>query len=799
MAGGKSRGWAQALGGLFGGGWSAEALNAIPAALAWVDGEGAPLRLNEAAAALWAEGLPTFVGPSGVALEAPWVQARRTGAAVAPFAARVSGRAESIMLCAAAPCGAGVAVALFHDPGDDRVHCEGLLEALPGLAILTTPGGVVQALHGDVSLLTVPPGLAAGRSLSTLLPRGVGEAWSAARAAAVAGETGTLGWSVTHLDGRQRLRAQARATALPYGAGAGIAWLISVNGDGDPLAAQAAEQSIDAVVSLDGAGHIRYANQAFARLVERSAEAIIGEPFARFEASPGPIIDSLDRLSGPDAPWAETRIGPPDAPETPCGVRVRALPGEGPVRHILALRDLRAQDETRAFEQRLKHTDPSTGLPNRDRLMHLLSHRSATSGWAAVALIGFDDLRLLGPGISETQESSLVQVAARRLRQVLPMSVEVVRAAPDVLGLLLDDLGGPRATTTGAAAKAGLQVQLALEALSEPVELHGYQMRLKVRAGITLCLGRGSRTTYSQAEFALRRDRQGDQLETVRFYDPQLWGVVETELQLRAAAERALTDAKLVLHFQPVVNAQGQAVSAEGLLRWPERSLQTPAIGPMAIIEALEACGKLAPFTDWCIDSALVALTHLDGLGLHLPTMAVNVDAKALLADDFVVRVAGLLGHRRVDAHRLTLELTEHAVVGEMSRARARMDELEALGVRLVQDDFGTGHASLLTLHQLPFKALKIDRSFVDVMITDQRAARIVEASTYLAQPLKLGVIAEGVETAEQLARLLAIGCTEFQGWHFSRELPLDRLATWLQSHGIAQSEGHGAPSPLLN
>lgn len=778
-------GW---LKGLLGSGWSSELLDGLPLALALVDPKGNVLRANRRATALWREGPPRFIDVAGAAAEPPWERVSRSGDVLRRGDGRLATGPGGRVCWAAAPVANGVMVAVVDGPEAHELGAlaDTLLGALPGLVVLTDIGGVVVGLQGDEGLLDRPARLATGRSMASLLPAAASAAWSSARAGAMAAGTAELMWRVSTPDGPRPVTARVRRTRQSHGGDDALVWLITAGGGGDPLAALASEQGVDPVVVLDDAGVVLFANPAFGALVERAPSQLVGDRFARYEVTPGPIGDNLRRLGTGVHPWVESSLGPPDAPHTACGARAaRVEDGDG-VRYVVQIRDLRHQEAVRAVSQRLKHTDPRTGLPNKDRLMHVLTHRAPSAGWAAVALIGLPDIGDLGPRISETQESTLLKLVARRLREVLPPSVEVVRAAPASLGLFMEDLGGPLATTTGVAADAGLLVQRALDTLSEPIDLHGFQLRLKVAAGVTLCLGRGSRETYREAEFALRRSMQASSREVLRFFDPSLWGVIESEMQLRAAAERALAEARLALHFQPVVNGEGKAMSAEGLLRWPGRAPDAPHVTPMQVIQALEASGKLDPFTDWCVDSALIALKRLDEAGQRLPTMAVNVDAKALMRDDFPDRVQGLLQKRGVDPQRLIIELTEHAVVGDLGRAKARMGQLEALGVVLVQDDFGTGHASLATLHKLPFKALKIDRSFVAEMVSDERAARIVEASTHLAGPLKLGVVAEGVETREQFERLRSLGCDAFQGWHFSRELPVDKLASWLDTHGIA-------------
>jgi EAL domain-containing protein (putative c-di-GMP-specific phosphodiesterase class I) len=235
---------------------------------------------------------------------------------------------------------------------------------------------------------------------------------------------------------------------------------------------------------------------------------------------------------------------------------------------------------------------------------------------------------------------------------------------------------------------------------------------------------------------------------------------------------QALLRGELHLHFQPQVDASGNIFGVEVLLRWqhPERG----NIAPVNFIPVAEETGQILAIGEWVLDSALSRLKAWTDNIAESPirNLAINVSPRQFREADFVLQIERVLGKTGADPNRLTLELTEGIFVENLEDTIQKMGALKRLGVRFSIDDFGTGYSSLAYLKRLPLDEIKIDRSFICDITTDPSNANLVETIIKMVEHLGLDVVAEGVETEEQLDFLWAKGCRLFQGYHFSRPQP---------------------------
>jgi diguanylate cyclase len=269
------------------------------------------------------------------------------------------------------------------------------------------------------------------------------------------------------------------------------------------------------------------------------------------------------------------------------------------------------------------------------------------------------------------------------------------------------------------------------------------------------------------------------------FFDGSTHQLDLARLTLVGELRRALEKHELVLHYQPqALLDTGEVRSVEALLRWkhPERGL----IGPGEFIPLAQQTGLIRPLTLYVIGEALRQCQAWERKGLEL-AVAVNVSARNLLDVEFPTQVRGLLGAWDLDADRLELEITEDAVLTDPVRTKAILEELAEMGVRLAIDDFGTGYSSLAYLKRLPITQIKIDRSFVIGMETDEDDATIVRSTIDLGRNLGLEVVAEGVESEPTWNVLRDLGCTFAQGYYLSRPVPPDELAAWLMGRAAPQ------------
>jgi EAL domain-containing protein (putative c-di-GMP-specific phosphodiesterase class I) len=277
--------------------------------------------------------------------------------------------------------------------------------------------------------------------------------------------------------------------------------------------------------------------------------------------------------------------------------------------------------------------------------------------------------------------------------------------------------------------------------------------------------------------------------------------VILNDAAERSATETALRQAvsrqELLLHFQPQIGSGERVVGAEALLRWhhPRRGM----VPPGEFIPLAERCGLMAPIGDWVLRTACcqLALWSRDPLTRDL-VLAVNVSASQFTQDDFVARVLAALESARAPASRLKLELTESMLAHDLDDVIAKMTQLKERGIQFSLDDFGTGFSSLTYLRRLPLDQLKIDQSFVHAMLDSANDAAIAKAVIELGRSLGLDVIAEGVETVAQWDALAELGCERYQGYLFSRPLPVDEFTAFVTRSASREAEKREAAETLF-
>ncbi|HEU5111307.1 MAG TPA: GGDEF domain-containing phosphodiesterase, partial [Micromonosporaceae bacterium] len=282
-----------------------------------------------------------------------------------------------------------------------------------------------------------------------------------------------------------------------------------------------------------------------------------------------------------------------------------------------------------------------------------------------------------------------------------------------------------------------------------------------------------------RAEIAMYQAKDGG--GSVAWYDSARDAASTDRLALLAELREALTvDDQLVLALQPAVDlATGEPTGVEALIRW--RHPRRGALGPGEFVRAVEGSELVASFTRYVIDKALAAAADWARQGVPVP-ISVNVSARSLLDPRLPADVSELLRHHQVPPQRLVLEITETVVLSEMEVIDEVLSGLRSSGVQLAVDDFGTGFSSLTFLTRVNVDELKVDQAFVAKMVDSPEAAAIVRTTVELGRELGLRVVAEGVETADQRAALVALGCTAAQGYHFFRPMPADKVVTVLRS-----------------
>jgi EAL domain-containing protein (putative c-di-GMP-specific phosphodiesterase class I) len=316
--------------------------------------------------------------------------------------------------------------------------------------------------------------------------------------------------------------------------------------------------------------------------------------------------------------------------------------------------------------------------------------------------------------------------------------------------------------------------------LNKPYQLAGNEHHSTPSIGVTLFADQkiSIEELLKRADLAMYQAK-GAGRNTVRFFDPEMQAVVTTRVELEASLREALLKQEFLLFYQPQVGGTGQLTGVEALVRWqhPQRGM----VSPLEFIPLAEETGLILPLGRWVLETACrqLALWAARQETAQL-TIAVNVSARQLHQRDFVDQVLAVLDHTGANPHRLKLELTESLLVDDVEGVIAKMTALKARGVGFSLDDFGTGYSSLSYLKRLPLDQLKIDQGFVRNILTDPNDAAIAKMVVALAESLGLAVIAEGVEIQAQSEFLAHLGCHAYQGYLYSRPLPLHELEEFM-------------------
>jgi diguanylate cyclase (GGDEF)-like protein len=424
--------------------------------------------------------------------------------------------------------------------------------------------------------------------------------------------------------------------------------------------------------------------------------------------------------------------------------------------------------ERTADLQHQAHHDALTGLANQALFFQSLQKslvQALDNAWTiAVLVIDMDHDDTRGHAIGD----QLLCQFSRRLVQCVFLRDTVGRLGGDEFGVILLMPNGPQG-----AARVADKIRAALRV---PFDLDGHEVNVTASIGITLHPGDASdaEILIKNADTAMRRAKEAGR-DTFRFFTPQMNVDVLAELDLKAALRKAVDNGEFVLHYQPKVQLDsGRIVGLEALLRWqrPEHGL----VAPNAFIPALEATGLIVAVGSWVIATACRQIGQWVRSGIGPIPISVNVSARQFIDGDLDGDISKALADNAVAAELLELELTESSLMANTERTMVILGNLKKLGVQVSIDDFGTGYSSLAYLRRFPINKLKIDIAFIRDITTNPDDATIALTIIRMAHALNLQVIAEGVETAEQLAYLRHHHCDQMQGYYFSRPLAVPEL-----------------------
>ena len=444
----------------------------------------------------------------------------------------------------------------------------------------------------------------------------------------------------------------------------------------------------------------------------------------------------------------------------------------------LDLSRLVAQQNTQI--ERISRYDPLTGLPNRqlfqERLEQELAHARRDNRMVAVMFVDLDRFQQINDSFGHSLADQLLQSVAEQLRSRVRASDTVARMGGDEFAFVLPGIKDADA--------AGEIARGILGTLSrEPITVGESEIFVAASIGISVYPTDGLDPTalIKNADAALYHAKN-DGRNNFQHYTAQMNAAARQRLTLETELRRALEREEFVLHYQPKVDlASGKIIGAEALLRW--QSAERGLVAPGEFIPLLEETGLILPAGEWVLHAACEQARAWQRSGL-VTRIAVNLSALQFRQPDLAGTILDILGKNGLDpaSGSLELELTESLLMRDVGRAITTLERLREMGVHISIDDFGTGYSSLSYLKRFPINSLKIDQSFVRDISGDRDGGAIVGAIIALGHSLRLTVIAEGVETAEQLDYLRKAGCDEMQGYLFSRPIPAEEMTRLLQN-----------------
>jgi diguanylate cyclase (GGDEF)-like protein/PAS domain S-box-containing protein len=542
----------------------------------------------------------------------------------------------------------------------------------------------------------------------------------------------------------------------------------------------------DAVLCTDVSGRVTYLNRVAEKLTGWSNETAVGRPVGDVFQ----VIDGRARQTLSDALPAAILHAQPLAPAInrilvrKDGVELSVEDSVAPVRDhrgrlrgtVIVFRDISA---ARALELRLSHLaehDVLTDLPNRalfnDRLTQAIAMAQRHRRQLAVLFLDCDNFKKINEALGHGTGDLLLKSLAQRLVGAVRNSDTVSRHGGDEFVILLSELEKPE--------DAGLCASKILKALAVPHRIGRHELPVTVSAGVALYPtdGRNAEALIESADVALYEAKQAGG-NSFRPFRQQMSARAAERLSVDGSLLRALERSELRLHYQPRINlTTGAVVGVEALVRWdhPERGL----ISPAEFLPIAEQSGLIIPIGQWVLGEACRQSVRWRVAGLGRVTVAVNVSSVEFRNPGYLQGIATMLADSRLDGRLLELELNESLLALDAEVTGVALRGLRDLGVGLTLDDFGTGSSSLSNLRRYPISTLKIDRSFVRELSSSADDRTLVETIIGMGRSLGQTVIAEGIETDDQLGVLRGLGCSEGQGFHFCRPLPANDFATYL-------------------
>ncbi|MGB6431307.1 MAG: EAL domain-containing protein [Candidatus Acidiferrales bacterium] len=549
----------------------------------------------------------------------------------------------------------------------------------------------------------------------------------------------------------------------------------------------------DAVICTDIAGNITFLNAVAEKMTGWVWEEAVGRPVAEVfrilhasprETSPIPMASALRQNQIMKLP-SNCILIPRNGLQIPIEDSVSTIhDAEGRLSGtVLVFRDVSA---ARAMALEMAHSaqhDFLTGLPNRlllnDRVSRAIALAPRHGKKVAVLFLDLDGFKHINDSLGHPIGDQLLQSIAKRLVDCVRASDTVSRQGGDEFVVLL--------SAVDHAEGVAISAKRILQSVADAYSIGGHELHLTTCIGVSVYPDDGldAETLIKNADTAMYQAKEHGR-QRYQFFKPEMNVRAVERQSVEESLRRALERREFALHYQPMIDLRsGEITGAEALIRWthPTRGLVSPA----QFIPVAEDCGLILPIGNWVLREACKQARAWADSGLIATKMSVNISAVMFRDDHFLDGVFAILDQSGLDPKFLELELTESILMKRVGTTQSILANLRAKGVQVAVDDFGTGYSSLSYLTKFPIDSLKIDQSFIRQISTAPGENTIVTAIISMGRDLNLRVVAEGVETREELAFLQAHDCDEAQGYYFSRPVPADQFAKLLAS-GIPQA-----------
>jgi diguanylate cyclase (GGDEF)-like protein/PAS domain S-box-containing protein len=551
-----------------------------------------------------------------------------------------------------------------------------------------------------------------------------------------------------------------------------------------------AEATNLSIIVIDSQGDVEFVNRSACALFGYTKEEMIGRPITMIvpERMRGAHMAGLARVAAGEKPnlggrAVEVSAVKKDGSEFPIEITLSTWQGPRGLSAGAVIKDITERKEREARLMRLASQDTLTGLSNRHQFSSRLSEVLDAGQSATVVLFDLDGFKDVNDTHGHAVGDTLLQAVSVRISYLMKEDAAFARFGGDEFAVLLPGMSDPL--------EAQAEAARILEAFKKPFQLGGLVLELSASLGIAIAPAHGSDSDelIASADFALYRAKAVEGGAS-RLFDASMRTEAHARRETRDELRQALRHGELQLYYQPQVQLpSGEITGFEALIRWqhPQRGLLLPG----AFLPALEQSALALEIGWWTLDETCRLIARLNAEG-SLYKIGVNLFPIQFRAANLREKVAEAVTRHQISPHCLELEVTEEVTLTD-ERSMRTLVELREMGVGIAFDDFGTGFASLRSLQRYPLTTLKIDRGFIRDIQTSPQDAAITRALIAMSSELGLETIAEGIETAEQEAALVAMGCPSAQGYRYGRPMPADDILALVSAHSTrAKREAGG-------